>query len=344
MRTFLPQLLKFAVFAVVTVLLTTVLATTIANRTFTGKADYTAKFTDTTGLNPGDDVRMAGVRIGTVESIEIADRKYAQVRFSVDRGRELPTSTTAAIKYRNLIGLRYVSLDVGEGDPNAVLRPGATIPLERTSPALNLTVLFNGFKPLFQALNPDQINRLSYEIIQVLQGESGTIESLLRHTASLTTTIARKDEVIGRVVDNLNGVLGTVNRRSPALTDLIDQMQRLVTGLAQQRTEIGSATQSLAGLTESTSDLLADARPPLRQDIAALDGIANNLNAQEPMLDEFLRGMPDRIASVSRTAGYAGWFNYFACRMHGDISIDSLRVEVPIFPLPTQQLPDRCVR
>jgi phospholipid/cholesterol/gamma-HCH transport system substrate-binding protein len=343
-RGFVPQLVKFSIFAVVTVLLTAILGTTIANVDFTDKAGYNARFTDATGLNPGDDVRMAGVRVGTVKSISVADRKFASVTFEVDAHRKLPASTTATIKYRNLVGQRYMSLDVGAGDPRAILKPESTIPLERTQPALNLTVLFNGFKPLFQALSPEDVNKLSYEIIQVLQGESGTVESLLSHTASLTQTIASKDQVIGQVVDNLNTVLGTVSQRSPELSDLIDQMQQLVSGLAQQRRPIGEAITALGGLTDTTAGLLADARPPLKQDIEQLGLLSENLNRQETIIDGLLKEMPTRVGSVTRTASQAGWFNYFGCRMQGKIGIASLGVEVPFFPLPNTELPDRCVR
>ncbi len=109
----------------------------------------------------GDDVRIAGVVVGTVNSIEVVDRRVAQVDFSVDSGQRLPATTNATIKYRNLIGQRYVALDQGAGPTGELLPEDGQIPLERTRPALNLTVLFNGFQPLFQGLDPEQINKLS---------------------------------------------------------------------------------------------------------------------------------------------------------------------------------------
>ena len=121
--------------------------------------------------------------------------------FSVDAGRKLPAGVTAQIKFRNLVGQRYVSL--GQGSAATRTRccgPADSIPLEHTQGALDLTELFNGFKPLFRALSPDDVNKLSFEIIQVLQGEGGTVDSLLAHTASLTTAIADKDKVIGKLI------------------------------------------------------------------------------------------------------------------------------------------------
>src|SRR5207248_8303757 len=112
------------------------------------------------------------------------------------------------------------------GRLDSTLQPGATIPLARTKPALDLTELFNGFKPLFQALSPDDVNKLSFEIIQVFLGEGGTINSLLASTASLTQTIASKDQVIGQVIDNLNTVLNTVNAHGAELSNLVVTLQQ----------------------------------------------------------------------------------------------------------------------
>ncbi|MGH3517221.1 MAG: MlaD family protein, partial [Haloechinothrix sp.] len=182
MRGLLGPLVKGVVFAVVTVLATWMLAITIANKGNGESVTYRARFTDVTSLNPGDDIRMAGVRIGQVQKIGIVGRRNAEVEFSIDRERRLFASTTASIKFRNLIGQRYISLDHGQGHTGLVLAGDALIPLGRTRPALDLTALLNGFKPLFQALSPDEVNKLSFEIVQVLQGEGGTVGSVLRHT------------------------------------------------------------------------------------------------------------------------------------------------------------------
>src|SRR5690606_41357286 len=121
---------------------------------------------------------------------------------------------------------------------------GDTRPLERTARACDLNELVNGFKPLFRALSPDDVNKLSYEIIQVLQGEGGTVESLLQRTASLTTTIAEKDQVIGQVITNLNSVLTTINERTPQLDQLIVRLQKLVSGLASAGEPIGRSIEA----------------------------------------------------------------------------------------------------
>ncbi|MET9670853.1 MlaD family protein, partial [Streptomyces sp. NPDC006475] len=186
-------LVKFLLFAVVTILATTLLAATIVNISFAPEHTYRAVFSDVTSLEEGDDIRVAGVRVGEVEAIRIKDRTLAEVTFTVTRERPLLTSTGAVIRYRSLVGQRYVALTEGAGDGTR-LKPGATIPLARTQPALDLNALLGGFKPLFAALSPKDVNQLATEIVKTLQGEGGTVNSLLAHTASLTTTLADRDE------------------------------------------------------------------------------------------------------------------------------------------------------
>jgi len=333
---------KIAIFTVVTVVLTGMLAATIVNASLGDTATYRAIFSDVSGLDKGDDVRVAGVRIGQVDDIALVDDKNAEVTFDLAADRKLPAATTASIKYRNLVGQRYISLGTDVGDPNAVLRPGTTIPLDRTQPALNLTALFNGFKPLFQALSPKDVNQLSYEIIQVLQGEGGTVSDLLAHTASITSAIAGRDQVIGQVIDNLTAVLGTINGRGNELSSLITTVQQLVSGLAADRQPIADAITALDGLTTATAGLLAQARPSLQQDIGNLGQVSSLLNHADPSLDTFLQKLPGDLQAFTRTASYGSWFNYYLCRLSGAVSIGSLGVSVPIVPFPVSQMPARC--
>lgn len=343
MRSFVPSLVKLLIFATVTVVLTGVLAATIANTNFGVTSGYLAKFTDASGLKEGDDVRIAGVKVGQVDSIGVVEgeQNLAEIRFDVERTYRLPESVTATIKYRNLVGQRYLALGTNVTDERT-LPDGGVIPPERTKPALNLTVLFNGFKPLFRALSPADVNQLSAEIIQVFQGEGGTITSLLAHTASVTASIAGKDKVIGEVIGNLNTVLATVNQHGPQLGDLVDQTQRLVSGLAEQRKPIGEAVTALGDLAVSTTGLLADARPALKDDVAQLGVLSQNLGDSGELLDHLLTVLPGNLQKFTRTLSYGSWFNYYLCGITGRIGISSLDISLPIIPLPGTQRAERC--
>lgn len=311
-------LVKLIVFAIVTLLLTALLASTIASVGWGDRITYRAHFTDVTGLLAGDDIRIAGVRVGNVDEIRIVKRNTAEVEFSVDSEVRLATSTRATVRYRNLVGQRYVALTEGAGG-TAALGEDGLIPVDQTEPALDLTALFNGFRPLFQALNPKDVNAFAYEIIQVLQGESGTVQSLLTRTASLTNALADRDAVIGRVIDNLNSVLDTVNARDAQLSELIVQLQRLVSGLADDRKAIGDSLESISDVAEATEGLVREGRPALQADIASLRSVAGTLAASEDIVEGVIQRLPTKLRTITRTASYGSWFNFYLCQLDGTV-------------------------
>ena len=306
-------LTKSIIFIAVTALATAILGLSIASTGPNGTVGYNAVFTDVTGLTVGSDVDIAGVRIGQVNQITVVDRNLARVSFSTESGRPLPASVTATIKYLNLVGQRYINLQQGAGPVDQTLPAGATIPLAQTTPALNLTDLFNGFQPLLQALSPNDVNRLSGEIIQVFQGQGPTVGSLVAHIGSLTTTLAAKNKVIDDVIDNLNAVLKTVNSRGSELSDLVTTLQQLVSGLAADRQPIGSAISAIGKLTTATAGLLQVTRPPLKQDIIQLGRLSGNLAAATPTLTTFLHNLPIKMTEIGRLASYGSWLNFYLC-------------------------------
>ncbi|MGH3159230.1 MAG: MCE family protein [Streptosporangiaceae bacterium] len=306
-------LIKSIIFIAVTALCTTVLGLSIASTGVSSSVGYSAIFTDVTGVVVGSDVDISGVRVGQVTSLTVVDRNLARVNFTLQPGRTLPKSVTATIYYLNLVGQRYIQLAQGS-DPNGpTLTPGSAIPVTQTTPALNLTALFNGFQPLFQALSPGDVNQLSGEIVQVLQGQSGNVQSLIANIGSLTTSVAAKDKVIDSVIDNLDTVLNTVNSRGGALSNLVSTLTQLVSGLAADRQPIGSAVSAISQLTTATAGLLQLGRAPLQADIVQLGRLASNLNVSPSLLKTFLHNLPLKMSDIARVASYGSWLNFYEC-------------------------------
>jgi len=334
MRGVVAPLVKLVVFLVVTALATYVLAATINNSSFCATHSYKADFVDVTGLSIGDDVRIAGVRVGTVEGIKIvrpkdrSKKSYAQIDFTVQKSRSLPKDVRAIIRYRNLVGQRYIDVEQCANsdqqsctaDPNDTLKPGAEIDQDHTQPAVDLTVLFGGFRQLVEGLSADQINKLSFEIIQTLQGDSGSFESLLSTIADLTNALADKDKVIGEVIDNLTGVLSAVASHDDELSQLIIQLRRFVGGLATDRTTIGSAIDGINGLATSTAGLLTQVRAPLAQDIKDVSRLSKVLYANKSTIQYVIDQLPPTVGALIRTASYGSWFNFYLCTVSGVIT------------------------
>ena len=334
---------RLTIFVVVTVLATALLAITIGNISFGPTKDYKAVFTEATGVVKGDDVRVAGVKVGTVQGVEIVNRDQALVRFDVDEETRLTQSTHATIRYRNLVGQRYIALTEGPGGPG-VLREGATIPLDRTQPALDLTVLFNGFKPLFAAMSPSDVNKLSSELIKVFQGEAGTLEGLLDSTASVTNTLAARDQLVGDLIANLNDTLVTVGDRDKELSDLIIQMRRFIGGLSKDRDAILDPLDSISALAVETADLVTGIRPALTKDIGELRKVAGNIDENRAELDRAIKVLPIKLEKVGRTAVYGSWFNFYLCEFTGTVKVAGQVLELPSYPqdVPGASKPRRC--
>lgn len=306
-------IIKSVIFIAVTALATAILAISIANISVARQSGYRAIFTDVTGLTVGSSVDIAGVRVGQVTSIAIYGRNLATVGFTVDADHSLPASVTATIKYQNLVGQRYIELDQGTGPVDGVLEAGGTIPLSRTTPALDLTELFDGFQPLYQSLSPGDVNKLTSAIIAVFQGESPDLQTLVATVGSLTTTLASRTRVIDEVIDNLDSVLSTIDAHNGQLAGLVQTLTALVSGLAADRQPIGSAISAISSLTSATAGLLRVGRAPLKADIVQLGKLATNLNGNSSAVSSFLTTLPVKLRAIGKLASYGSWVNFYLC-------------------------------
>ena len=314
------DLVKLVIFIVVTTLATGVLVVLIGNLSFMTTRDYKAVFSDATGVVKGDDIRIAGVKVGSVKDIKVVDRDRALVSFNVAESSIVTKSSTATIRYRNLVGQRYISLTQGVGDLDRMPQD-ATIPIDRTQPALDLTVLFNGFKPLFKALSPADVNKLSAEVISVFQGEGGNLNALLQSTASLTNTLADRDQVIGDMITNLNDVLATLAGRDKQLSELIIEFKNFMAGLVKDKDAILGSLESVSALANETSELVVGIRPSFVRDVKGLRQVATNLNRGRAEIDRALQVMPVKLEKIGRTAINGSFFNFYLCQFQGNVLV-----------------------
>lgn len=319
-------LFKLTVFLVITAMATVLLGLLLSNGNFSKRFEYKAEFTDVTGVTKGDDVRIAGVAVGSVKKIEIYNRDKAIVTFGVDASTPLTENTNVQIRFRNLVGQRYFSLTQGSDGAKSTLKPGSTIPESRTEEALDLNVLFNGFKPVFQALSPEDTNKLAYELIQTVQGEGGNVQRLLASTSSLTNTLAGRDKLIGDVITNLSEVLDTVGSRDKELTATIDTLQQFVTGLKNDREAILGSVDSISGLAVETADLLQQGRPALTEDVKQLERLTGNLSKKKNLktLSDTIQILPIKMSKLGNNATYGSEFTFFLCSINGNVVIPAI--------------------
>ena len=322
--TFAVAAIKLTIFTLVSLLVTGVLVAIMGGFGLGSQTEYKAVFTSASELTSGDDVRIAGVVVGKVKDVKIHHRNQALVTFKVKDGVPLTRDSRASVRFLNLIGDRYMSLSEGKaGAPR--LGAGDTLPVDRTTPALNLTELFQGFQPLFAALRPEDVNKLSLNLIQVLQGEGGTVQELLSNTASLTNTLADRDQLIGDVISNLTTLMTTVDDHHQELDELLTSMRSWFGDLADDRKVIGASLTSISDVTESVADLLTQSRPLLKQDVAQLRRLFTILAKPENKnyLDMTLDKLPSMLAKQTRIGVYGSWYNYYLCEFHGGVVLPS---------------------
>src|SRR6195952_3465522 len=224
---------------------------------------FHATFTEASRLKSGQDVRIAGVPVGSVKAVELNPDNTVDVAFDVDDRYQLYTSTRAVVRYQNLVGDRYLEITSGPGDLRK-LPAGATIAKENTQPALDLDALLGGLRPVLKGLDGSKVNEVSNAVIELLQGQGGALSNLLASTGSSTQNLAARDQLIGDTIDNLNAVLGTVDAKGAQFDASVDQLQQLVTGLAQNRDPIAGAIPPLASATNDLTDLLQEGRRPIQ--------------------------------------------------------------------------------
>ena len=308
----LGTLLKFTTFAVVMVVLTAFLFV-IFGQVRTGTTNgYSAVFTDASRLKAGNTVRVAGIRVGTVREVSLQADRTVLVKFDADRNVVLTTGTKAEIRYLNLVGDRYLELVDSPGSTK-ILPAGAQIPKDRSAPALDLDLLLGGLKPVIQGLNPQDVNALSASLIQVLQGQGGTLDSLFAKSSSLTNSIADNNQVIEQLIDDLRTVLDTLSKDGADFSGAIDRLGKLVHGLSDDRDPIGTAIASLDNGTASLADLLGEARSPLAGTVAQLNRLATNVNGDKDRLDDALGRFPNIYRKLARVGSYGSFFPYYIC-------------------------------
>lgn len=330
--------IKFGLFGTAMLVVLVLLVLVLGQIRLDSRTGYQADFADASGIKAGQVVRIAGVDVGRVSAVDVAGRE-AHVKFDVVDNVRITPDATLQVRYQNLLGDRYLEITNGAdiADPMA---EGDTFPVEQTRPALDIDALLGGLAPLTRSLEPAQVDRLSGELLQVLQGQGGTVTGLLQQVAALTSQLADRDALIGAVITNLGTVLQTVGDESGALSSIIDQLQQLVTRLSEQGAPISEALVSINGGSATLADLLLDDRPAIAGDIAELNRAATVLDDGSAQVEAVLTQLPEAYQRLSRLGSYGSFFNFYLCAV--TIEVDGPG-GAPIIAKLVQQQQGRCV-
>jgi phospholipid/cholesterol/gamma-HCH transport system substrate-binding protein len=321
--------LKVAIFMAVMLLVTGALFAIFGRYRGGAEHPYTAVFEDVSSLKSGDSVRVAGVRVGTVKSVTLQPDNTVTVGFGAERDIALTSGTTAAVRYLNLVGDRYLELLDTPGSTK-IQPPGSVIPAERTQAALDLDLLLGGLKPVVQGLNPQAVNALTTSLIQILQGQESNVESLFAKTSAFSNALADNSQTVQQLIDNLNVVLATIDADGAKFAGAVDRLEQLITGLAADRDPIGTAITALESGTASLTELLTQARPPLAGSVDELARLAPLLDQDKATLDIALQKAPANYRKLVRLGSYGSWINQYLCGM--SVRVTDLQGRTAHFP------------
>lgn len=336
-------LASVAAFVALALLLTVFVVISVLDLSRRNGTEYHALVGDAAGLRAGDDVTIAGLAVGKVTDVELR-KEDVRVTFVVSGDHRLDADTRTAVRYANLIGTRYLALLPPEsGSPGARLDVGGTLPVRQSLPTVDLTAVFDGFQPLFDALDPAQVNELASSIIAIFQGESGTVANLVEQVGTITTHLAGRKEVISTVITNLADLLTSVNEQGDSLATMIDSFGSVVGNLHDQRNVLASTIEGLATFGEDAADLTRQSTDAINANIDGVSKASEVLSESSDAIVDLMHDVPVTVDALNRVLDSGSFAKVYLCnldlRVTGRLNL-SLVPGVPAPQAPTDlQLP-----
>lgn len=303
--------LKLASFTVFTIIVTVWLASVIGKLAFFD-TNYQVKavFTDATGVLNGDSVKVAGVEIGKVVGFEVIEGE-AHVEMEIQGGVDLPENAIAEIKFLNLLGQRVINIVKPEEPSSEVLEAGATIPVQNTRPALDLSVVFNNLRPLIQSTNPEEINTVARAVLEVFEGREGDLAAILGNVGELTSTLADRDQRLARLVENLDQVTAVLNSQEGNIRTSLREFTAFMESLVELTPQLERTIDDLTVASDKFGTLIARNRMNLEADLADLAALLEIVNQNLGPLDRVAKNLKEVLLSTGRSQGYGKWYNLY---------------------------------
>lgn len=312
-------LIGLVTFLVVTSVMTWLVYATLQRQVTGATTQYAAEFTDVFGLREGDDVRMAGVRVGRVSGIELGGEpgnSRARVEFALQDDQKILANTEAAVLYQNIVGQRYLDLRLGPVGDSTPLPGGSVIPVARTTPSFDVGVVLNGYEPLFATIDPKAADQISQAAVQALSGDTTAWATLVDQSGKLTETIAGRDEVLGDMITGLDRVFGTLAKQNDNIDKTLANTREMVTGLNARRPELVSSMGSLTRVVRQLGAVTTEVNPSLQALITREPGFAAHLVTIEPQLAFMGANLPKLLKGLARATQDGAYLNVYTCDLN----------------------------
>lgn len=279
-------------------------------------AGYTAEFPDVTSLKAGDDVTLAGVRVGKVTGTgwERQDdgTVHAVVSFNLERDIELTQNAAAQVKFKDMLGVRYMGLTDPGGAP-PLERGGRLVPLG--VPPTDVTQLFNGFRPVFRLLEPERLNDLTASLISALDGNTDVFEATLVGILDISNVMLQRQVEIEQIANTLPDAMNIVVERRDDVEAAIVGLTDLTTKLAERNGDIIALLEEGGSAMSKLENLLATTQPELQRTVTEAATFGGNWSAAGPEITRLLTSLDRAAESVNHYGEYGSWLNIYICNL-----------------------------
>ncbi|MBA2951183.1 MCE family protein [Streptomyces himalayensis] len=272
---------------------------------------YSAAFSEAGGLKSGDEVRIAGVKVGKVEEVDL-DGDHVKVVFKIKGDPEFGTRTGASIRVKTILGAKYLALHPkGTGQ----LKPGSEIPLKRTVSAYDVVQAFSDLTTTSEKVDTERLATALDTISTTFQDSPEEVQASIKGLSRISRTVASRDKALRELLDHANGVTGVLAERSEDFSALIKDGDKLFQEISRRRTAIHNLLKSSAALGIQLSGLVEDNRKQIGPALKSLNTVVTMLERNQASLDRSVKLLAPYVRVFTNTLGNGPWFDTYVQNM-----------------------------
>lgn len=273
-------------------------------------ATYTARFSESAGVQPDDDVRIAGIRIGTVTDLTLEGNDVV-VSFKAPDAW-IGDRTSAAIEIKTVLGQKYIALEPAGDRP---LDPDQGIPRSRTRSPFDVIQAFSQLSTTVEDIDTNQLAQSLGVLSETLDGAAGPVRGALDGLSRLSRTISSRDQELARLLSNTRTTTQVLADRDAEVERLINDGNLLLRELRARKAAIDNLLNGTIALAAQLRGLVADNEATLRPTLESLDGVLRTLEENSANLENGLRLLSPFIRVFGNVVGNGRWFDAYICNL-----------------------------
>ncbi len=271
-----------------------------------------AEFADAAGIVSENQVRVAGIKVGSVESVELAGDRVL-VTMEIDNGIEIPDDAFAEIKLATLLGTKFVDIEAKGGAP--FLEEGDQIPLERTTVPYEIYQASNQGTNVLEDLDGDLLNEMLVELTKLTKVAQDEIGQALDGLNELGASMSPRSENLRSLLAGADDLTELLSEEGDEIVSLIDSSNEVLGSLAAKREEVQSLLAATNVMARDIADLVRDNR-------GNIDSILNDLHRALIVLEQNVQHLDQALEYVGPSVRYFGsifmqgrWGDIYSCAL-----------------------------